>query len=146
MKKIILSTCGGLILTLTTQTTLADKVPANALPMSKILQDLKDKGYITINEVEFKHGTYEVKAIGSQGNKIKLRVNPKTGQINDNKNNNANLMTMLTAVQKLEAAGYNNIYKIELEGSKYEIKAMSKEGKKVKLKLNTYTGEIKKDS
>ncbi|KTD22853.1 Uncharacterized conserved protein [Legionella lansingensis] len=143
MKRIILSVCSGLLLTITAPIVFADNLPANTLPMSKILQSLQSKGYNIIKEIEFEHGAYEVEAIGPQGNKLELRVNPQTGEISNDKNNQAKPISMLDAVQKLESAGYHSIYKIESEGNKYEVKALDKNGKKVKLKMNASTGEIK---
>ena len=145
MKKTILSTLGGLFLILSAPIALADDIPSNALPISKILQDLHAKGYTLIKKVEFEHGTYEVKAIGPNGNKMKLQVNPQTGEITNNKSNNAKMMSMLDAVKKVESAGYHNIYKIKQEDNKYEVKALDKNGKKVELKINADTGEIKKE-
>lgn len=145
MKKIILSACSGLVLAVVTQIASADTLPANSLPMSKILQNLQTKGFTIIKEVEFEHGAFEVEAIGPQGNKLKLQVNPQTGEITNNKDNQTNQLSILAAVQKLEAAGYHNIYRIELDDSKYEVKALDKDGKEVSLKINANTGEIKKE-
>lgn len=142
MKKTILSVCSGLILGFTTQTASADHMPTTSLPMSKILQDLQEKGYGAFKEVEFEHNIYEIEAIGPQGNKLKLKVNPQTGELINDKHHP---MSVLAAVQKLESSGYHNIYKIEFDDNKYEMRALDKDGKKVTLKINANNGEIKKE-
>ncbi|MBI1888029.1 MAG: PepSY domain-containing protein [Nitrosomonadales bacterium] len=43
---------------------------------------------------------------------------------------------------KLEAAGYRNVEKIERERGGYEIKATDRNGERVKLRLHPQTGEI----
>lgn len=45
-------------------------------------------------------------------------------------------------VTKLEARGYANIREVELEGGKYEVKALNAEGKPVELYADLHTGEI----
>ncbi|OGV44379.1 MAG: hypothetical protein A3F46_03780 [Legionellales bacterium RIFCSPHIGHO2_12_FULL_42_9] len=144
-KRIILSVCSGFILVFAAQTALANDIPTTSLPMSKILQVLQSKGYSSVRKVEFEHGTYEVKAISAQGKKVKLNVNPQTGVITNNSKTQNNSISMLMAAQKVEAAGYHGIYKIKSEDGKYEIKALNKDNKKVELKVNVKTGEIKKE-
>lgn len=46
-----------------------------------------------------------------------------------------------TVTEKLTAQGYKDIRKIEREGGCYEVKAVDKDGKAVKLYLNALTGE-----
>lgn len=43
---------------------------------------------------------------------------------------------------RLESAGYRNIEKIEREGGSYEIKAMDRNGQRVKLYVHPQTGEV----
>ncbi|MBS0359524.1 MAG: PepSY domain-containing protein [Proteobacteria bacterium] len=144
-KQIILSTFSSLILTLTTLTALADDVPSSSVQMSKILQNLQSKGYSNVREIEFEEGVYEVKAMTAQGNKIKIYVNPQTGEIINNAKAERNRMSALEVVQKLESAGYHNIYKIESHGHKYEVKAFDQNRKKAELKVDGNTGKISKE-
>ena len=44
--------------------------------------------------------------------------------------------------QRLEAAGYGNIEKIERERGDYEVKATNRNGERVKLHVNPQTGEV----
>jgi len=43
---------------------------------------------------------------------------------------------------RLEAAGYRNIEEIEREHGGYEVRATDRDGKRVKLRLNPWTGEV----
>jgi hypothetical protein len=45
-------------------------------------------------------------------------------------------------VDKLDAAGYRNIEKVERERGSYEVKATDRNGQRVKLYLHPQTGEI----
>lgn len=51
-------------------------------------------------------------------------------------------LTIPQVHQKLEAAGYRSIEKIERESGGYEVRATDRQGERVKLYLNPQTGEI----
>lgn len=114
----------------------------NSVPMSNILQTLQNKGYKVVQEVKFEDGRYHVKAINAQGIETDVQVS-ESGEIANPKDAQMGL-TALEAIQKVESAGYKNVYQIEVESDKYEIKAHDKEGKEVTLKVNNKTGEISK--
>lgn len=141
-KRIILSVCSGFILSCVIQTAMANGIPTNSLPMSQILKNLQSKGYKNIREVKFDDGIYEVEALDEQGNEHILRVSPKTGELIKNQNIQNNAISILEVAQKIEAAGYHFIYKIESHGSHYDVEALSKEDKKVELKIDADTGKI----
>ena len=89
-------------------------------------------------------GNYEIAAINSQGMIKKLHVTP-TGTILDEPKSTVKDLTALEAVKKVEAAGYSGIYKVDAEGNDtYEVKALSKEGKKVELDVASPSGKITK--
>jgi hypothetical protein len=50
-------------------------------------------------------------------------------------------LSVADVVKKVEAAGYQNIYKVEPNGTEYEVKAF-KAGKKIELRIDA-TGEIR---
>lgn len=45
-------------------------------------------------------------------------------------------------IEKLEAAGYRNIEKIEREHGRYEVRATNRQGERSKLRLDARTGEF----
>ncbi len=53
--------------------------PANAMPISMIVQSVEARGAGIIKEVEFEHGFWEVELL-NEGRKIKLTIDPKTGK------------------------------------------------------------------
>ena len=53
--------------------------PANAKPLSAIVQSIEDRGLGAIAEVEFDDGFWEVE-LRKDGRKIKLDVDPSTGE------------------------------------------------------------------
>lgn len=51
-------------------------------------------------------------------------------------------LTVAQVAERLEAAGYRNIEKIEREHGSYEARATGPDGRRVRLRLNPSTGEI----
>jgi uncharacterized membrane protein YkoI len=143
-KQTLLSLLGSSLLVFATPIALADSAPSNAMPMSGVLEKLQAQGYNVVKEVEFEDGSYEVKAMNTQGRMEKFNVNPQTGEIVNPPKDNKNSISALEAVKKVEAEGYHGIYKVETEGRKYEVKALDKDGKKVELKVDGSSGKITK--
>ncbi|HAT9776981.1 TPA: PepSY domain-containing protein [Legionella pneumophila subsp. pneumophila] len=141
-KRIILSVCSGFILSCVIQTAKANNIPAHSLPVSQILKNLQNKGFKNIREVKFDDGIYEVEALDDRGNGYVLRVYPTTGELIKNQKIQNNAISTLEVAQKIEAEGYRFIYKIESHGSHYDVEALSKEDKKVELKIDADTGKI----
>ncbi len=121
------------------------EVTANVVQsIAVILEKLQVAGYIAVKKIELENGEYRAVAVNAQGEKIKLRINVKTGEIISRKKNKPRL-TMLEAARKAEQAGYSNIIKIESEGDEYSIEARSNNGKKVSCDIDSNTGKISKN-
>ncbi|HHX8598229.1 PepSY domain-containing protein [Legionella maioricensis] len=70
-------------------------------------------------------------------------MNPNTGDfINTNLKTTKYPISMLEAAQRIEDADYHTIFKIEAHGSQYEAKALGKEDKKIKLRIDANSGKI----
>jgi hypothetical protein len=114
-------------------------------PMSAVLRNLQASGYVAIKEVRLEDGFYKAEAINAQGKKIDVRIDPETGKIVEPKSTQpAVVIDIITAVNKVEAAGYHGIYKIEAEDGKYDVKALDQNGKNVHLKVDAQTGKVTK--
>lgn len=55
-------------------------------------------------------------------------------------------LTIPEIYQRVEAAGYKEVRKIELDDGRYEVKARNAEGEKVKLYISPESGEIERAS
>lgn len=143
-KRTLISLLGGCLLAFSTQAILADDMPTGATPMSSVLKSLQAKGYNSIEKVKFEKGEYEVKAVNSQGKMEKLKINAKTGEILNMPKATQTEITALEAVEKVEAAGYKDLYKLEAGSNKYEVKALDASGKKAELDVDAVTGKVTK--
>lgn len=116
---------------------------ADVMKINIAIQKLHDKGYKNIHEIEFKDGFYKAKVFTAEGNKLELRVNTKTGEI-ENPKGNPKFLSLLDVVKKVEAEGYRDISKISFDEDEYEVAAKDKEGNNVKLEVDAKTGKIEK--
>lgn len=144
-KSVINSIIAASLLACSSSAIFANDVPTSSLPMSTILQNLKKSGYSVVEKVKFDGDKYKVKAINPQGQEETVYVNAQSGQVQAKQPKAANNLTALDVAKKVEAAGYHNIYKIDSEEDNYEVKAIDKSGKQVKLKVNSTSGEVSKD-
>jgi hypothetical protein len=51
------------------------------LPLGEVVRRLEDAGYRNIEKIEREHGLYEARATGRDGERVKLTVHPRTGEI-----------------------------------------------------------------
>lgn len=56
-------------------------LPADALPVSVIAQRLESRGLVRIYGVETVKGAYEVKAVDAAGRRVRLTIDPITGNL-----------------------------------------------------------------
>lgn len=121
-------------------------IPSTALPLTTILDSLEKQGFKSIQKIEYENGSYEVKAVNSDGMKVKFQINPTTGTpIPSEKELTEEKISMKEAIKIVETAGYRDIYEVKLEKHTYEIEAFDKEGHKVEFKVDAATGKMTKD-
>lgn len=121
------------------------KLPEDNMPMSKVLNKLKENGFVIIKEIEFDDGVYKAKTVSAHGKDDKISFNPKTGELKGGSDKNPNTLSTLDIAVKLEGQGFTKIYKMDMESDgKFEIKALNKDGKRTKLEVDGKTGNILK--
>ncbi len=53
------------------------------LSLTEILARLEKAGYRNIEKIEREHGSYEARVTDSNGQRVKLYINPRTGEVTD---------------------------------------------------------------
>lgn len=144
LKEIFILTIAVIFIALTAQAILTKSNKNSALPMTTIINKLQASGYGIIRRIEYERGIYQAETINAQGMDVRLRINAKTGEVIKPDLNSVRI-SMLDAIQKVEAAGYKQIYKIKSEADRYKIKGIDHNGKKVDLKVDAKTGVISKE-
>ncbi len=128
---------------------LANAMKSEPGQMVKVLNDLKSKGYTIVKKIEFNedNGDYKADVVNAAGKDLEISVNPKTGKMVKPKDDVTG-WNALEIAQKVQHAGYKNIYEIntELMGNEYKVKALDEKGEKISIKVEIQSGKITKVS
>ena len=115
--------------------------PMNAEIIGKIVNVLQKEGYTGIRKIKLKDDFYWVDAFTAQGQRVKIQLDPKIYAILEPRTGKTSL-TIPELAQKIQEAGFTEIYVFESEDDAYEVIASNKNRKKVKLFINASTGKI----
>ncbi len=113
------------------------------LAMSTVLNNLKINGYDMISKVELDKEVFNIQAITPQGKELSITMNAHSGEITNPKHNPIPQVSLVEAVKRVEGSGYHELSMIKYSGGKYIVKAFDEKDKKVKLKVDGETGDIK---
>src|SRR5688572_4228107 len=119
-----------------------DETPPN-IPVSTVLQNLKMNGYEIVTKIELTKDLYNINVLTPQGKDVTVTMKAQSGEITSPKQNPSPQVTFAEAVKRVEGSGYHDITSISFSGDTYLVYATDPNNKKVKLKVNSETGEIK---
>ena len=112
----------------------------DGLTAVQVRAQLEAQGYTAVNDVEFDDGMWEADARSADGNRVEVRLDPKTGQVYADE-----LVANLGKADvkaKLAAAGYTNVHDVDYDDGVWKAEADDPAGKDVELRLDPATGEI----
>jgi hypothetical protein len=125
---------------------------AASLTLHELQLTLEAMGYRDLTKIEREHDQWEIKAVDAEGQRVKLEVDPFSGNILDTEVRRgaerqadtiqASWLTLHQVQVKLEAMGYRDIEEIEREHDRYEAKAADAQGHPVKLVVHPRSGDI----
>jgi len=143
----LISICLGSVLAFTAPLTLAEDAKSQPGQMVKVLDNLKEKGYIIIKKIGFdkEKGNYKAKVVNAQGKNIEIQINPESGEMIKPKGEMEG-MTAIEIAKKVQDGGYTNIDEINTEilGDHYDVKIVDDKGNKLSLKVDAKSGNITK--
>ncbi len=125
--------CGGIAV--------ANNVVSPIQPVSSILKKLKTTDYVSFQKIELKGEEYEVTALNDKGEIVFIRVNSHSGEIIAMKIVNAHI-SMLDAIDKVEALGYSGLTKVESLDDSYVVQGLDPAGKPTTLRFDAVTESI----
>lgn len=135
-------------LALSGATLLADAVPAGQ-PLTTILANVEKGGYRDVTEVSVDDGEWEVEAL-RDGQPVGLRIVPQTGEIRSVHADEPHpalpreALPLPEILKKLDAAGYRQVSKLELEPAGWEVECW-KGGTERDLLVDLRTGQVLSD-
>lgn len=111
-----------------------------ALTEAQVKATLEAQGYTDINDVKFKEGVWKADARSADGNRVDVRLDPKTGQVFPDEQV-ANL-SEADVKAKLSAQGYTDIHDVSFRNGIWNAKADNRAGVEMALRLDPASGEV----
>lgn len=112
----------------------------DALTEQQVRTELTTQGYTKINDVEFKDGVWKADARSADGNRMEVRVDPKTGKVYPN--TKVAQLSEADVRAQLAAAGYTDVHDVDYEDGMWNARADDPQGKDVELKIDPATGKV----
>lgn len=111
-----------------------------ALTEAQVKATLEAQGYTKINDLKFKDGVWKADARSADGNRVDVRLDPKTGQVFPDEQV-ANL-SEADIKAKLSAQGYTDIHDVSFRNGIWNAKADNSAGVEMALRLDPATGDV----
>lgn len=106
----------------------------------QVRQILADKGYTRIDDLDFEDGMWETDATSANGNRVDVRVNPRTGEVLAD--NMVSTLSEADVKAKLAAAGYSKVHDVDFDDGMWKAEAEESNGNDVEIHLDANSGEI----
>lgn len=121
---------------------LADQpsVAATALTEPQVRTLLAEKGYTRIDDLDFEDGFWETDATSADGDRVDVRVDPKSERVYAEK-----LVSSLSendVKAKLSAAGYSKVHDVDFDDGMWKAEAEREDGRNVEVHLDAQDGHI----
>ena len=111
-----------------------------ALTEAQVRTKLTDQGYTHVNDIKFRDGVWKADARSAEGNRVDVRLDPKTGRVYPDEQV-ANL-SEADVRARLAVAGYTNVHDVDYEDGIWNAEADDPAGRDVELKIDPKTGRV----
>ena len=111
-----------------------------ALTEAKVRAQLTEQGYTHINDIKFRDGVWKADARSAEGNRVDVRLDPKTGRVYPDEQV-ANL-SEADVRARLAVAGYTNVHDVDYEDGIWNAEADDLAGRDVELKIDPRNGRV----
>ncbi len=111
-----------------------------SLTAPQVRAKLTEQGYTKVNDLKFGDGVWKADARSANGNRVEVRVDPKTGNVYPDEQI-AN-MSEADVRATLSAAGYTNVHDVDYEDGIWNAEADDPAGKDVEVKIDPDTGKV----
>lgn len=112
----------------------------DALTSAQVRAKLTEQGYTKINDIKFGDGVWKADARSADGNRVEVRLDPKTGRVYPDEQI-AN-MSEADVRAALATAGYTNVHDVDYEDGIWNAEGDDPNGKDVELKIDPKTGKV----
>lgn len=112
----------------------------DSLTAPQVRAKLTEQGYTKINDVKFADGVWKADARSADGNRVEVRLDPKTGRVYPDEQ--IAKMSEADVRAALATAGYTNIHDVDYEDGIWNAEGDDPGGKDVELKIDPNTGKV----
>ncbi|WP_407353840.1 PepSY domain-containing protein [Luteimonas sp. R10] len=112
----------------------------DAMTEAQVRATLEAQGYTSVNDIEFDNGMWEADARSADGNRVDLRLDPRTGEVypEDQVSN----LTEADVQAQLATAGYTNVHDVDFEDGIWTAEADDSTGREVEVRIDPRSGEV----
>ena len=112
----------------------------DALTEHQVQASLEQQGYTKVHDLSFNHGVWTAKAHSADGQKVSLRIDPKTGQAFPNEQ--VSRLSESDIRASLSTKGYTHVHDLDFDNGVWTAKADNAAGSSVRLQIDPETGRI----
>jgi len=114
--------------------------PAHSLTGPQVRELLAREGFTRIDDLEFEDGMWETDATSADGNRVDVRVDPRTGRVYAE--DRVSRLSAEDIKARLTAAGYSKVHDLDFEDGVWEADAERADGSDVSLRIDPEDGRI----
>ncbi len=112
----------------------------DALTEHQVQASLEQQGYTKVHDLSFSRGVWTAKARSADGQKVSLRIDPKTGQAFPNERVSRLSESDIRAA--LSTEGYTHVHDLDFDNGVWTAKADNAAGRSMRLQIDPETGRI----
>jgi N-formylglutamate amidohydrolase len=112
----------------------------DALTEHQVQASLEQQGYTKVHDLNFDHGVWTAKARSADGQKVALRIDPKTGRAFPNEQ--VSRLSERDIRAALSTKGYTHVHDLDFDNGVWTAKADNAAGSSVRLQIDPETGRI----
>lgn len=107
---------------------------------ARVRETLIHQGYTKIDDVKFDDGLWHAKARSADGSHVKLRIDPKTGQVYPDKE--VSHLSEDDVRAALATQGYTHVHDVDFDDGLWKAKARDKNDHRVKVTVDPSSGRV----
>lgn len=111
-----------------------------AMTEAQVRESLIHQGYTKIDDVKFDDGLWHAKARSADGSRVKLRIDPKTGEVYPNKK--VSRLSEDDVRAALATQGYTHVHDVDFDDGVWKAKARDKNDHRVKVTVDPSSGRV----
>ena len=106
----------------------------------QVRDTLTQQGYTHVNDVKFDDGMWRADARSADGNRVSLRIDPKSGQVYPDEE--VSKLSEDDVRASLATQGYTHVHDVDFDDGVWHAKADDKNDHRVKLTIDPSSGRV----